>query len=328
MRIEGRALADLRDEAEVTVTIAAAAAAGVFRVLADGPVSPEEVAERAGLDPRAVAILLPALAGAGLLESDRGRYRPTRECRRSLCDPGSDDFVGGGLPLWLSNLEGWTRLPEVLRTGEPIRSGGTVRDEESLRRFMAGMAAAPAERVERIVARCLDRAPGAERVLDVGGGPGHMARRFVERGLRATLFDTPETVDFVREEYDLAEVEGLELVGGDFTTDALPDGPFDVVLLSNVIHIYGPEDNRRLVAEASRVAAPGGVVAIQDFLRGRSPRAARFALVMLMRTDAGDTYREDEVRDWMEDAGLQTVEVEDLDPDRQLVTARSTSPAR
>lgn len=69
-------------------------------------------------------------------------------------------------------------------------------------------------------------------------------------------------------------------------------------------------------------------MAIQDFLRGRSPRAARFALVMLMRTDAGDTYREDEVRDWMEDAGLQTVEVEDLDPDRQLVTARSTSPAR
>lgn len=150
-----------------------------------------------------------------------------------------------------------------------------------------------------------------------------MSRSFVDRGLRATLFDTPETVDFVRDEYGLSEVDGLELVGGDFTTDALPDGPFDVVLLSNVIHIYGPEENRRLVAEAARVAAPGGVVAVQDFLRGRSGRAARFGLVMLMRTDSGNTYAEVEVRRWMEEAGLGEIRVDDLDPDRQLVTART-----
>lgn len=327
MKIEGRSLAELRDEAETTVTIAAAFAAGVFRALADGPASPKDVAEGADLDTRAVGIVLAALADAGLLEEEGGRYRPTPECRRSLCDPDSDDFVGGGLPLWLSNLEGWTRLPEVLRTGEPLRSAGTVRDEESLRRFMAGMAAAPPARVEAIVDRCLERTEGASRVLDVGGGPGHMARRFVERGLRATLFDTPETVDFVRDEYGLADVEGLELVGGDFTTDPLPDGPFDVVLLSNVLHIYGPDDNRRLVAEAVRVTAPGGVVAVQDFFRGRSSRAARFALVMLMRTDGGDTYTEDEVRNWMEKAGLSEVEVDDLDPDRQLATGRKPDAA-
>lgn len=327
MKIEGRSLAELRDEAETTVTIAAAFAAGVFRALADGPGSPEDVAEGADLDTRAVGIVLGALADAGLLEEEGGHYRPTPECRRSLCDPDSDDFVGGGLPLWLSNLEGWTRLPEVLRTGEPLRSAGTVRDEESLRRFMAGMAAAPPARVEAIVDRCLERAEDAGRVLDVGGGPGHMARRFVERGLRATLFDTPETVDFVREEYGLGRVDRLELVRGDFTTDPLPDGPFDVVLLSNVLHIYGPDDNRRLVAEAARVTAPGGVVAVQDFFRERSSRAARFALVMLMRTDGGDTYTEDEVRNWMEEAGLSEVEVDDLDPDRQLATGRKPDPA-
>lgn len=323
MRIEGRTLAELRDEAEITVTVAAAFAAGIFRALADGAATPAGVAERAGLDVRAVGIVLPALAQEGILEEEGGRYRPTDACRRALCDPESGDFVGGGLPLWLNNLEGWTRLPEVLRTGEPIRSAGAVRDEESLRRFMAGMAAAPEERIRKIVDRCLERASGAERILDVGGGPGHMSRRFVERGLRATLFDTPETVDFVRDEYGLGEVDGLELVGGDFTTDRLPDGPFDVVLLSNVIHIYGPDENRRLVAEAARVTAPGGVVAIQDFVRGRSPRAARFALVMLMRTDSGDTYGEGEIRHWLEAAGLGDVRVEDVDRERQLVTARN-----
>lgn len=323
MKIDGRSLAELRDEAEVTVTVAAAFAAGVFRALADEPGSAPEVAERAGLDPRAVGILLPALAELGILEDEDGRFRPTETCRRSLCDPESDDFVGGGLPLWLNNLTGWTRLPEVLRTGEPVRSAGSVRDEESLRRFMAGMAAAPEARVRAIVDRCLARVPDARTVLDVGGGPGHMARRFLERGLRATLLDTPETVDFVADEYGLADVEALDLVGADFTTDPLPDGPFDVVLLSNVLHIYGPEENRRVVAEAARVTAPGGVVAVQDFVRGWSGRAARFALVMLMRTESGNTYGEEELRRWMAAAGLGEVRVESLDPDRQLVTGIS-----
>jgi hypothetical protein len=63
------------------------------------------------------------------------------------------------------------------------------------------------------------------------------------------------------------------------------------------------------------------VVAIQDFVRGRSARAARFALVMLLRTEEGDTYGEDEIREWMRDAGLERIEIQDLDQDRQLVTA-------
>lgn len=322
MRIDDRSLAELRDLAETTVAVAAAYAAGVFRALGEGATSAEEVARRAELDPRAVAILLPALADAGLLEREGDGFRPTAACRRGLCDPDSEDFVGGGLPHWLHNLQGWTRLDTVLRTGEPLRSSRRRRTRDDLARFMAAMAAAPTERIRKLVDACLARVPGARTALDVGGGPGRMARELVERGLEVTLFDTPPTVEFVADEYGLAEVEGLRLAAGDFTVDPLPEGPFDIVLVSNVLHIYGPETNRGLLAEASRVSAPGGVVAVQDFLRERSPRAARFALVMLMRTDAGNTWREDEIRGWMEDAGLADVRVEDLDADRQLVTAR------
>ena len=322
MRIDDRSLAELRDQAETTVAVAAAYAAGVFRALGEGAASAEEVAGRAHLDRRAVAILLPALAEAGLLEREDDRYRPTAACRRGLCDPDSADFVGGGLPHWLHNLQGWTRLDMVLRTGEPLRSTRRQRTREDRARFMAAMAAAPAERLRKLVDVCLARVPGARTALDVGGGPGRMARELVERGLEVTLFDTPPTVEFVADEYGLAEVKHLRLVGGDFTVDPLPDGPFDIVLLSNVLHIYGPETNRRLLEEVARVSAPGGVVAVQDFVRGRSSRAARFALVMLMRTDGGNTYGEDEIGGWMEGAGLVDVRLEDLDPDRQLVTAR------
>jgi SAM-dependent methyltransferase len=321
MRIEGRSLAELRDQAETTVMIAAAHAAGVFQALREGTLSAAEVARRSGFDARAVAILLPALEDVGLLERDGDGFRPTPSCRDGLCDPSSEDFVGGGLAHWLRNLGAWTRLDEVLMKGGPLRPAGGQRDRADLARFMSAMAAAPVDRVRRLVDGCLRRASDPRAALDVGGGPGHMSREFVRRGLHATLFDTPETVEFVREAYGLGAVDGMDLVGGDFTVDPLPDGPFDVVLLSNVIHIYGPDRNRRLIAEAARVTAPGGVVAVQDFVRGRSGRAARFALVMLLRTEEGNTYGETEISGWMAAAGLDGFQVEDLDPDRQLVTA-------
>ena len=72
---------------------------------------------------------------------------------------------------------------------------------------------------------------------------------------------------------------------------------------------------------ARRQLSPEGVVAIQDFIRGRSGRAARFALVMLLRTEGGDTHELAELTDWMESGGLEDVRVEDVDADRQLVTA-------
>lgn len=41
---------------------------------------------------------------------------------------------------------------------------------------------------------------------------------------------------------------------------------------------------------------------------------------MLLRTEAGDTYTEDESRDWLREAGFTDVQTDDVDVDRQLVT--------
>jgi len=334
LRIENHELTELRDLAETTATVAAAADVGLYRALAEigEPATAEEVAGRAGLDSRAVGVLLPVLAEIGVLEraDDAGpedRFTLTGPARRALADPDSGEYEAGGLPLWIHNLRAFTRLPEVLRSGEPLeREEESVEEaRDSLRRFMAGMAAAPPERVERIVAACLDRAaarPSPVRAaLDLGGGPGHMARAFAARGLETTLFDRPETIDYVADAYGLEDVDGLELAGGDFVEDPLPEGPFDVVLISNVVHIYSPERNRALLRKVAGVTSPGGVIGIADFFRGRSRRAVHFALVMLLRTEGGDTYPEDEVGAWLEDAGFVEPETVRVDEDRHLITA-------
>ncbi len=326
-RFEDLSLTEVRDLSESAAAVAAAVTAGIFTALADEPAAAPRLAARLGLDPRGVEILLPFLEELGLLERGHDGYRPAARAKRELVDPESSGYQAGGLPLWLTTLQAWTRLPESLETGEPIDSADREEesDEESRRRriatFMAGMAAAPRDRIRRLVDGVLERTPNARMVLDLGGGPGHISQAFVERGLEATVLDRPEVIDFVREEYGLADLEGIQTVGADFLEDPLPRGPFDILLASNILHMLSPSEIRTLLRRARTVAAPNGVLAVADFVRGLSPRAARFALTMLLRTEGGNTYTLEEHRDWFREAGFDEPEVTELDPDRQLVTA-------
>jgi len=332
LTIEGIPLRRLRDLAEMTATVGAAATAGVFAGLADEPRDADDLAQRLDLDRRAVGILLPVLEELELLRGDdEARYALTEPARRHLADPDSPAYEAGGLPLWLRNLRAFARLPEVLADGGPLESEPQAdeepeEDEErTLATFMAAMASAPRERIERLADRCIERVdrPGDRplRLLDLGGGPGKMSRIFAERGIEAVLFDRPETVAYVAQAYGLAEEPRIELVGGDFLEDPLPEGPFDAVLLSNVVHIYGPDTNRRLLEKAAGSVRPGGVAAVADFVRGRSARAARFALVMLLKSDEGNTYSEEEIGGWLRDAGFRDPVCSAIDEDRHVITA-------
>ncbi|NIP58615.1 MAG: methyltransferase domain-containing protein [Gemmatimonadetes bacterium] len=332
LTIEGIPLRRLRDLAEMTATVGAAATAGVFAGLADEPLDADALALRLDLDPRAVGILLPVLEELELLRRhEEGRYALTEPARRRLADPDSPAYEAGGLPLWLRNLRAFARLPEVLAEGGPLEAEPQAdqepeEDEErALATFMAAMASAPRERIERLADRCLERLDARDdrplRLLDLGGGPGKMSRVFAQRGIEAVLFDRPATVDYVADAYGLGDHPRIELVGGDFLEEPLPEGPFDVALLSNVVHIYGPDTNRRILEKAAGSLRPGGVVAVADFVRGRSARAPRFALVMLLKSEEGNTYSEEEIGCWLRDAGFRNPVCSAIDDDRHVITA-------
>ncbi|HSH75580.1 MAG TPA: class I SAM-dependent methyltransferase [Longimicrobiales bacterium] len=321
MHLEERTFGELRDLADSVVLVAVAVDVGIFEALGKGAASAEELAAELGFDETATLVLLEALVGVGALERDAQLFRPTERTDRELCDPDLATYAGRGMPHWLRALGARTRLGEVLRGGGPLRPRLSARAPEDAARFTAAMAAAPRRRVERIVDLCLERNPGARSVLDVGGGPGHMTRAFARRGLRATRLDTPDIIAHVVGAHRLGEVANLEVFPADFTRDPLPAGPFDVVLISNVLHIYGPEQNRRLVRDVARVSAPDAVVAVAEFLRGRSRRAPDLSLRMLMTSESGKAYSEAEISSWLDEAGFGERRVDSLDEDRQLVTA-------
>ncbi len=322
MDISDLTLRELRDAGERAIVVAAAVEVGLFRALGRGAATANDLADGLGLDGRAVAIVLGALESTGFVVRADGAYDLTDRARQ-LADPDDPDYAGGSLGHWLDLMQAFVELPEALRHGGPVgdRPPGE-RSEEDVARFMHAMASRDDEQVRRTVELVLARQPGAKRVLDIGGGPGVYARELLAAGVESvTLLDRRDTLRYVADAYDLGRVEGLELVPGDFRDDPLPGGPFDVVLLGNVMHIYDRVTNAALLRKVHDVVAWGGAVAIADFVRGRSVRAERFAVVMLLRSDGGNAYDEATYRGWLDAAGFVDVGVDDVTDATQLVTA-------
>lgn len=111
------------------------------------------------------------------------------------------------------------------------------------------------ERTKELLLRFLPPAPA--RVLDVGGGPGVYASWLASLGYDVTLIDP---VARHREEASAHGTFAVE--DGDARALSAPDASADAVLmLGPLYHLVDPADRARALAEAGRVARPGGVVA-------------------------------------------------------------------
>lgn len=315
-------LKDFRRHAEWALVAATALEQGLLDALAEEPDDPGGLADRLGLDARATRIVLGVLEEMGLVRSEPGGVRRvTGEARGLLVDPDTPDYRREPVLHWLSHLRDWAEsLPATLRSGEPPADEETVDEEEALERFQAAMASKSPELVEAVIDEATRRAPGAGRALDLGGGPGAFARELLDRGWEVVLQDTPGVIEHVADTYGLARLEGLELVAGDFHEE-LPGGPFDLVLMANITHIFDDATNARLIRRLGERTAPGGVLAALDFVRGVDPFAALFAVTMLMHTERGDTHPLARYEAWMEGAGLEEVRCRRVPEERQVVTA-------
>ena len=91
--------------------------------------------------------------------------------------------------------------------------------------------------------------------------------------------------------------------------EGLPGGPFDAVYFGNTSHMYGPEETVALFRKMRFSLAPGGLIAVREFVRGMSVEAALFAVNMLVLTPRGNTYTAEEYEDWLRGVGFTKVEV-------------------
>jgi SAM-dependent methyltransferase/biotin operon repressor len=267
--------------------------------------SAEEVASRLGLSSRAVHALLSALAEMGIVAEDGDKFRLVEGHGGPLLDRSHPDYAGGFVAHRFELMRKWAQMPQILKTGSPIEDD-PGQGPEGQETFIYSMRRLAKPGVRVVADLLLSRLPENPHILDIGGGPGTYAEAFVERGAQVTVFDLPEVVELMKERLSAAGVSAV--VGGDFN-EGLPEGPFDAAYLGSVSHIYGPEENLSLIKRVAGSLSPGGLIAIRDFVRGLSKGAALFAVNMLVNTQSGNTYTEEDYRGWLGAAGFQEVQV-------------------
>lgn len=277
-------------------------------------------------NPRGVRILCDALVDIGLLERSDGCYRNGEDAKRHLLadspEPRSD-LLRHGARLY----ERWGRLFDSVKTGEPVADEQLdprlLGDEREFARAMADVG----RRSARVTCDELNL-EGTKSLLDIGGGPGIYAIEFVRRwpGLEVTIMDSSEALEVAQENIEVAKVaDRVHLVPGDALTDDL-GGPYDVVFISNVIHIYSATDNRQLIHRCAAALVEDGRLILKDFFldedRKRPPGAVVFAVNMLVSTEGGACYTVTEAESWLESTGLQLQKISDVAAKSRLLVAK------
>lgn len=287
---------------------------GVFTKISEGVVTVPAIARAIDCPERGTRILVDAIAALGLLQKNGATYALT---------PVTEQFLVRGKPTYLGELAQiftntmfFTMSDKI---AEAVRHDGTILAEhaetpqhsfwEEFARSTAAMAGPAASALDGMLARWFE---GREkvRVLDVAAGSGLYGFTLASRpSVHLTVLDWPnvlvETKKWAqRAHVDPARVRYVE--GNLFEVDY--QGPYDLILLSHVYHHFDAPTCASLTKKVAASLAPGGRVAVQDFLYDaelKNPMGALFALSMLMWTRKGQTYSVEDYTGWFAGAGLK-----------------------
>ena len=258
-------------------------------------------------DERATEMLLNALTALGLLAKTGDVFSVTPVSKRFLAAGGQNDARAAMMHhvgLW----QRWSTLTEAVRSGSGANAD---RDADWTRWFIAAMHRNASERA-RAVVEAVGTA-SVSRMLDVGGGSGAYSIAFARANdaLHAEVFDLESVLPMARGYIAEAAVESrVTTRAGDLRTDTFGHG-YDLVLVSAICHMLGADENRDLLKRCFVALQSGGRVVVQDFILNpakTAPKAgALFSLNMLVGTQKGASYSDDEFRAWMSEAGFQDV---------------------
>jgi ubiquinone/menaquinone biosynthesis C-methylase UbiE len=304
---------------------------GLFDLLEGEPRTIKQTAAATGTSARGLAVLMYTLAGLELLHRDEtGRFGLTPESAAFLVSSKPEANLGRIFSHISTQLiPAWLDLVQVVRTGRPATGRKNLPEEgaffasfvESILPLGWPAASALAEHLR------IEEAENEPSVLDIGAGSGVYSIPFALRSpkVRITAVDLPEVLKVtqqIAERYGIGD--RLKTVAGDMAQVDFGSG-HRVATIGQILHSHDEVSNRALLKKTYAALAPGGVVAIAEFLvkpdRSGPLMGLIFAANMLVNTEAGSTYSFEEVHGWLRDAGFEQVRTFDVPGPTSLILA-------
>ncbi len=291
-------------------TILTAIELNVLAAVGDGA-SSDQVAANLATHPRATEMLLNALVSMGLLTKSANAFHTTPVTARFFAGKSSDDARAAmmhNVNLWHS----WSTLTDCVRAGTSVRrQQSPARSGDYTESFIAAMHHYAQSRAPHVVQAV--GVQGLHKMLDVGGGSGAYSIAFAQANpsIQIELLDLPDVLPIAQRHIDHANLSNrIKPRPGDLRTDPLGK-QFDLILISAICHMLGPDENRDLLKRAHTALASNGRIVISDFIleadKTSPKQAALFALNMLVGTREGSAYSENEYAAWLREAGFHNV---------------------
>ncbi|OQW36503.1 MAG: hypothetical protein A4E19_15170 [Nitrospira sp. SG-bin1] len=283
----------------------------VFSAIDERPKSAQDIAGRLHADPHTFALLLNALVAMKLLTKEGDLYGNSSTSLKHLARH-SPQYVGHLLLLHDAEWNNWGKLEETIRTGRRTVDRHVFETDPELGSNVLTVLNRIGQQSGPDLAKRLELG-GRERMLDLGGGAGTNAIAFCQvfPDLRATVFDLPATLKLTEKTVKNAGLDSrIALLPGDFNRDQL-GGPYDVVLMSDILHYQTFQMNQQLVNKVFGSLASDGRLVIKDrFLdeSGTGPAwTTAFAVHILVNTQQGSCFHASEAMQWLHAAGFVSV---------------------
>jgi ubiquinone/menaquinone biosynthesis C-methylase UbiE len=285
----------------------------VFDVLDDGPKSVAEVSQATGASVRGLSSIMNLLVGLEFLSKDHaGKYSLTPESSTFLVST-KPSFQGGLIRHTSEHLlPKWLSLNEVVATGRAV---GSVNQQSTgtdfFEKFVVDIFPLSYPVAQELAAHLkLNASAAPVSVLDLAAGSGVWGIALAQTSLHVhvTAVDWPGVITVTRNtvaRFGLAD--RFSFHSGDLQLADFGSG-HHVATLGHILHSEGIDRSKALLSKTFSALAPGGTIAIAEFLvnadRTGPVNGLIFGVNMLVNTDHGDTYSFEEISSWLSEAGF------------------------
>jgi len=300
-----------------TLMLGAAVKNRFFDILDTGPKTIDDLAAAAQCSRRGTLSLVEALAAFGLLHRQRDRFALAPDSAAFLVanKPG---YLGGLVEHFSAQLlDNWRQLPQVVRTGKPATM---VDHEEAGAEFFSKfvedlfhMGITAAESLAEQLTKKPPKHTGQFKILDIAAGSGVWSIPIAQRipNSHITAVDFAKVLPVTRkvaQRHDLAD--RLTTIEGDIQSVDFGQG-FHIATLGHILHSEGQTKSRRLLKKVYDALAPGGIIAIAEFIpddnRNGPTYPLLFSVNMLVNTENGDTFTFKQMSGWLKEIGFKKI---------------------
>jgi len=296
----------------------------LFTALSEKRLPSSELAEIIQVNARALAIIMDALAAMGFLIKDNDLYRNSEATEKFLVK-GKPDYKGYLLKFMNTSWKHWGNLEETIKTGSADLEADLPNQSqrEYNQMYIWAMDNVGRERADR-AAKKLDLS-NVSKMLDIAGGAATYSIALAKENpqLTSVVLDLPFPLEVASD--NIAQnglTDRISTRTGSYW-DAEYEPVFDLVLISQIIHGLSYSQCAKLIERSVHALAPGGRMIVSDSIlsedRTYPYHAALFSAYMLATTKQGQSYTFNEVREWMESAGLGNIRRIELDAESEMI---------